>query len=1044
MQQVGNLKLLDKWARRALFLRRLGWTLLFLITAILVGIFSYQFWRSTRADVFDFPSYSDLDSASESYWADRMERDISYVKSMNVSETRKASRLRTLVNNQLEIAIDIDSYYDRNHAILSIALTLTKHDLDVNIDRTLRLLNETYESYSARARIYISIALMKARQKNLMDAMSAYFEYKRLVNHADLKLDTQENEEAFMGAVAILNLAQNYDELSELFQMQINFSRRINTSRRMRAYRIITVEQARCGNKFLPNSFNTFRMIQDTIESSRAFQLIITFVARPPVSEPVEPSYPTPQSDAPWTAIRNSSTVRNTINNLLKIIVEENLELNRQQEILKRIAGSILMCDPEAYKIFRSAIKDLTELDNTVKTSVLKLLDNPISDKIRAELKMPPRTRKKSKNNGEGIRDIDPARHDWIDDKDTIDIQITTIDAATLKSIDIRQYSRILTVAATAYLQVHRTTDAINTLQNAFNITLNQPEQTEQIRSLIAIAELQLDAGAINDATKTLKILNQKLNAAEQTENNKTENINDPQTNNLIDEQILNLVELQVIGRYFDDASINVQRIKSTTTRDMSLLLIARELLRSDQLDAAEKIIAQITDKTTQNEYKHRLIIAQTESKIPIQSAISIELPEQSIAVAGINNPMALEGDNNIARGASQLIRYGFYEAATVTAKRIKDAKLQSKLLSQIGREYVLVYNSYSKQGDQNLIASERAFDNAMIISEMIADIEQRITLTLSLINAMASNKRYDKDAAVLMRLFDFVMVDIERIEKRPIATTNNNVNNKNDKNNGDNNIDKNKNANDKNAKNSNGTIDLSQMSRGEIFSTALLSRVNVEILRNGTNKNNRNENYSEIWNNDLQVLTERVKNELDGEEATYSKACAIVNLALAFLRGGKLKEAAETTKLAETIAENLNDRSDTISIMINLMQIYNTLNDKESFAKIKNKAIDLAVSFIPPGIDIKQINLMWRKRDIELDRIMRKLIELDMTENVIDVIDNIHEPIIYDRIIKTIAYIQVNKKNFNAAETIAKKLKLPEYKFATLRDVKLSKNNEQ
>ncbi|MDR0390718.1 MAG: hypothetical protein LBH59_02340, partial [Planctomycetaceae bacterium] len=714
MQQSGNV--LDKWANRVLFLRHLGWGLLFVVVLVLVVLFSYSVWRAIRADVFEFPSYNDLDSLSLSYWSDRVERDIAYVGEMKISDLRKAARLRVLVNRQLEVATGLSSHYERNHAILAIALTLTKHNLDVNIDKTLRIMNDSYEAYSIRARIHISVALMQIRKKNLMSAMSAYSEYWRLLNHADLKLDTPENEESFIGAVTILHLAQNIEELSELFRVHIELSRRINSGQRMKAYRLIAVEQARSGS-FLQNSLSTLKMIHDVVELSRAVQLVVTFVARPPKIDPIEPVYPVPRSDGPWETIRSTLVVRNTIDSILQVIIKEVPNLDEQLTLLRRISGSILMCDPDVYKIFRAAVFETPNLDEVVKTPVLKLLDNPISDKIRSELKLPPRPKKRNKN-GEGIQIIDPARHDWVNDNDMIDVQLTTIDTDTLKSIDIRQYSRILSVIASSYLQVNRTADATTVIKKTLNTTINQPDQTEQIRSLTTIAGLQFDAGTIDDALKTLTMLSQKLTALNQTNNNDPDNDPDNNTDStaggFVDEQLLNVVELQAVGRYFDDAIKNVQNIKSASLRDSGLLLIANELLRTNQLDNAAKVITLISDTTTKNEYQHRLTIAKAESNIIFQSTVSIVLPEESLDAIGIIDPATTTDDENIARSVRQLIRFGFFESAVITAKRIKDAGLRAKLLAQIGREYVLIFSAYSQQNNTNQQINEPALDNAL------------------------------------------------------------------------------------------------------------------------------------------------------------------------------------------------------------------------------------------------------------------------------------------------------------------------------------------
>jgi tetratricopeptide (TPR) repeat protein len=1052
MQQSNNI--LDKWAKRALFLRRLRLAVLFGFVIIGVGVFFYSFWLSMRPDVFEFPSYNDLDSSSETYWSDRIERDVSYVNVMNISEQRKSARLRVLVRRQLDIASELESYYDRNYAILGIARTLTKYDLDMNLDKTLRLLNETYESYSIRARIYISIALMHVRQKNFNGAMSAYYEYKQLVNHADLKLDSLENEESFMGAVTVLYLAQNIEELSDLFRVQIEFSRRINTSRRMRAYRIIAVEQARAGS-FLQNSFNALRMIDDPIETSRAVQLIISYVARPPKTEPVEPTFPTPRSDGPWEAIRNTFIVRNTIDSILRIIMKETPSIEQQQTILKRIAGSILMCDPDVYKIFRASIKEMQGLDESVRIAVLKLLDNPASDKIRMELKMPPRPKKRIKNNGEGIHEIDPAKHDWIEDKDALDIQMTTIDADTLQSIDIRQYSRIFSISAASYLSTNQAEDAVKTLRKAYEITKKQPDQAEQTRALITIAELQFDAGAIDDAVKILNILNEKIVNIIKRKGNQAERSAELSTElsaeGFTDDQILKLVELQVVGRFFDDAIKTVRSIQADSLRDSGLLLIARELLRTNQLEGVLEIIDQISYEPIRSEYRYRFEVSQIELKAPIQSAVSITLPERSLLELGIDDPMLLTGDENISRGVRQLIRFGFFESAAIASKRVVDIRLRSRLLVQVGREYVLIYSSYSRRGGRNEIVGEWAFKNALIISEIIPDIEERVIFNLSIINAAILNKRHDKDSAeILKRLFDVTFQDIERIERIENPQSDDvktlEVVEANDKENaGETGVEGK--VNDDRVIESSNT---SRKFRGEIFSMFLMSRVNFEMLRlevenkdghKNSKENNRNDNVSGAWSVELLNLFDRVMRELRGERLTLSKGRGLVNVSLLYLRLGKTDESLEAARLAESVSSGLFDKDGVIFILTELFPVYVLLKEVELYERIRDRAIGLGVSFIPMGVDVRLVNVLWRMRDIELDRVMRKLVELGKFDDVVLSVDNIHEPIIYDRVLRIIIYICVDRGEFESAEILSKKLRLPEYRFSALRDVRLIKN---
>jgi hypothetical protein len=256
------------------------------------------------------------------------------------------------------------------------------------------------------------------------------------------------------------------------------------------------------------------------------------------------------------------------------------------------------------------------------------------------------------------------------------------------------------------------------------------------------------------------------------------------------------------------------------------------------------------------------------------------------------------------------------------------------------------------------------------------------------------ANKNYEQDSQILHRLFDIIAESIEMVAQDD--------------------------TND----------------HGEIRSMILLAWVKHELLRIGS----QNDDEDEVKNVLDNKFARGVMEEFQDGEPTISQAREFVNISTAFLQAGKLKESAEVAKLAPVEAEKLLDRSEMISILIDLLPIYQSLKDTTSFAKTKDRATELAISFIPAGIDLRQVNIAWRTRDIELDRIARKLIELDLPDEAMTTIENVHEPIIFDRVVRTIIYIHLAQNNFPAAESAAKKLRIPEYRFAAKRDTNLMK----
>ncbi|MDR2438445.1 MAG: hypothetical protein LBE12_03605 [Planctomycetaceae bacterium] len=700
-------------------------TILILFLFLIIG--GTVFLLSLRETKFVPPTYKELDPHLATYWIDRTQTDIDLFRTETKNEIPR--QLYFSLMNTLNEARKISSNYPRIMAISDIAITMAKNDIDINIDNIIQTLGDTPLAASMRTRIIASQSLMFLRLAKRSAARVAIQEYDRIVIEADVKLNSSVNELAFLGVITTLACLEDTIKLSDIFNKQIEFSLRITTEQRMRAYRLIAGEQARVGMSV--DAMHTAQKIQDTVERVRAYQLIILHTARPPKITPVEPSIFLPPIEGPWTPLPEPIIAQQIINSVIKQITERE-ELEEQIDLLTMLSESRLMCDPEIHRLFREGIVNQEAIDNLIKQPILQHLDNPKSEQIRTSLNLPPRPKHLQQTN-------DPVLDDWNSSVRPVFVNLNEIEPAVVKNLTDQQKIRAWLVTSQCYQLSSRYSDAVQVLRKAATIARDQKQSNERIQTLLKIGEHLLSVGSLTEAHAVFKDIGLPSipsTTASQEEQTQSITLFTP-------EHLSYLARLQIVGRFFDDALATIRCMEPPSAQDLDLVFLATEQLRIGHFENADRTISAITNTNT----------AQVQ-KLQHLSAIAQNGEEEHYVAVKIPFPGNLQNDEELRRCCELLIQNGLFGIAVAAAQKIKDPELQSKNLARLAREYVLLFKAYGEDSDWHRSVRESLLKTACSTAEKIVQPTQRAEVLETILTAVLPYARKENRKDFLLRLF--------------------------------------------------------------------------------------------------------------------------------------------------------------------------------------------------------------------------------------------------------------------------------------------------
>ena len=648
------------------------------------------------------PDYSSLDEQSETYWTDRILIDIETAQQSAGTEDLRLMRLRTFAHQTADEAMEISSPYARALAVTNIARVLAHHDVNIVLDRQNQRLGTTPLIASMRARTLISQALMHLRQNRTADAFVVMQQYNQLVIDADLLLNSPINEESFFGAVTVLWLLNDENRLRDLFVHQTASASILGYDQQMRAYRLIAGEQIRVG--MVSEALDTSKRIRNPIEMVRAWALILQYSARPPSIDPVEPVMLDLLDDPPTEPPRESIFAERAADAVFRYLAEDK-DVNTQVSLLRRIAGSRLMLDTAMHTIFRHRLAESDVLDDRVKQQILKLLDDPDSPAIRTALNLPPRA-------DAAERKIDSVMDDWTTTRETIHVEIATIDSTPLRTRTDQQRVQAQFAIAQEYQSIRRYDDADRILKQVFVDTQRFGDAAIRIPLLLRIGEQQTAIGSIADAKRTFAAILPGLSQSHMSE----------------------LARVQILARLFDDALATIANIESPENREYACTFLLQEQIRLHHLGDAEKTLSLMPPGRAAAEARSRLNVAKEEASRADFNALGLPFPE---------------GNNlNWEQYCIGLIQQGFLRLADQSADRIADQHQRSAVRTRIAQEYLVLYRVFNDANDPNRVVRQEIRQSILSTASRTGQPSLQTMILTELLTYLTGQLRTEEDRA--------------------------------------------------------------------------------------------------------------------------------------------------------------------------------------------------------------------------------------------------------------------------------------------------------
>ena len=699
----------EKSVQRTLFYQRLvGGIVATTLGLVLVGV--YVFWAKQhyQTEHVDEPNYAHLDETSPTYWADRVDTDIASIQRLEISPQLEFNRLRHRLQRTLATAATTTAGYDRSVAVSETALAIFRNNINIDVEEFLQATGETPLAMALRAKVLVANALMLLRLNDKVAATVTMNNYERLVIAADVKIDTEAGELAFRGAAKVYRYTFDVGSLDALFQRNLKFTPRItDVELRMKAYRIIATEQAVAGRD--RDAMETVAQIDLPIELVRAFQGVIINVARPEKPDLTEPTLFLPKINGPWEPLPQPRNAKRIINDVLHHIASRESTVSDQVDLLMRLAGSRMVCDPDLYTLLKSCLTDSGEFDDIVKRPVIQRLQNPESSTIRNALNMPPSTKKK---------DVDSAQDSWTSPHDD-DGDVEMSDPTLLKEIVELERLRIQLAVARSYLAVNRRRDAVLSLQQAFKIAEGLTDIRERIAHLLDVVGLQIIAGDFIGSRNTFTAIGlpKRVDSVLMWSPSDSEVAFSGES---VEMSLARLVRLEVLARFLDDAELTINLLPTGNVKDEESVFLVAELIRTQRLREATRVIVEMTEGPQKTELMHRLEIAKGGS-------------EENYRCLNIAFPEKTPQNDALVDAAVSLLQLGLYDAARKAVERMSNTEDRTAPLLRILRDLLIFYTAYGSTENEHQAVRKTLLDIALRTANAI-DVSQDHVVALEMI----------------------------------------------------------------------------------------------------------------------------------------------------------------------------------------------------------------------------------------------------------------------------------------------------------------------
>jgi hypothetical protein len=443
---------------------------------------------------------------------------------------------------------------------------------------------------------------------------------------------------------------------------------------------------------------------------------------------------------------------------------------------------------------------------------------------------------------------------------------------------------------------------------------------------------------------------------------------------------------LLIIARLFDDATKAISSIESPEIREYVCSLLLKEQIRINLLDNAEKTLTLIPQGKTATECRSRLNIAKNSASREDFNALGIAPPEGN--------------DASREQYCVRLIQQGFLRLADKVADGINDPQKQDGIRTRVIQEYIHLYGAFSDSNDSSRTIRQELQQAIMSSAGLIHQPVIQTTVLTEFLMCLAEQLKTEEDRANGKRLWSLTMDLCRKIDR----------------------------SGDK-------AVRFAQL----IVAKNMLE--NPNFVRKALPLFTK-ESKSSAFEETKQLIDECL-NLVNTLELKEQQGHALVHLGRAEAQVGLPQDAQKRIDRVLEIAGDTTDQKASISMFLSVVPTLKAVNSTEQIPWIYRVAMDrVAHEFISRSSNVDEFD--WRVRDSEIERIVRSQMENGFVKDAVESASRLNEPVLRDRLLRTAAFIYLDRGDIDRAELEVRRLTVKEVRDNAVQTIQIIKRRSK
>ena len=446
------------------------------------------------------------------------------------------------------------------------------------------------------------------------------------------------------------------------------------------------------------------------------------------------------------------------------------------------------------------------------------------------------------------------------------------------------------------------------------------------------------------------------------------------------------LARLQIIARLFDDALATLSSIELPEDRESACSFLLREQIRLNDIQGAERTFSLMPQGDAKTEAHSRLNIAREQASREDFNAFRISVPEGE--------------SQDWERYCIGLIQQGVLRLADQSARYINDVQKRTDIQTRVAREYLSLYQTFNDANDPSRLIRQGLLQSFVLLAERMEQPVVQAAILTELLMYLAEQLQTEEDRATAKRLWSLAMTACREIAESGKKAT----------------------------------LFARLIVVKNMLDNPNLAKKTLPLFTRATEPSLYEEN-NRLIEECLDLIN------LLGSEEEQVYAC--VYLARALTQIDRIQSAQALLDHALGIAINVSNQEETVSMLLSLVPVLRDLNSADEITNIYRLAIDKVIfEFTNRISNVDEFE--WRKRDSDIERIVRSQMENGFLDDAVESANRLNEPMLRDRLLRSAVYFYLDFENIERAELVAQRMAAREIKNNVLQNIQTFKRRHQ